>query len=520
MKRLLLFAVLAVLLFPLLSHSEPADSFSRRVNVAPRPLYRAYAPWIFLDRAGRPAVTYVANPTTDIKPPDTQDHVVFAWMRDGTWQDYSPWFPTQPNYWSTVAFDLDNLPHLGWPRWWGPDYIMEIGYSALGPDGWSTPILLSADDGLGSRGGVLVADSNGILHAFWNDIVVHNEPNGIDKNDIFWSAFDGVSWSEPVNISNYPSEYYRVAVSRVAADNQGGLHLVGTVQQITSTTNVKIIYMHYDGSSWGGLEQVDPSLQGMSVWPVIAVDAEGRPAIVWSQGFNSLSYNAKIEVYYSWRNGTWSSPRQLSNAPTMYESGYSGTPPRSLDPSLAFDLLDRAHVVWSENRDDRYLLMYTRGDNNTGEWEGPTMISSGMAEADHDPDIAIGPDNILHLTFQASDNYTGYYYNAYYSSLDLNLGQTLDQLWVPPVDAPLFTAAGTKAIVTGERGAGRMVDWVDVDLKVGPTWAMWVGGPRTDSRVTAAIYALDLGNPFAEPMQIFQSMDPETQSNSRPRALE
>ncbi len=487
MKRCLILAAAMIWLIPGVSRPDPADTFSRRVNVSQNPLKDSWMPRLFLDREGRPAITLVDDCN------GCGASARLKWFKDGSWQDYSPPFATSPNYWSYVAFGPDDQPRLGWPCT-NASTVTELCYSQYGAGGWSDPIILSNDDGLSSYGGKVVIDSNGIAHAFWNEVVSPDQPS---KTDIFWRRLDNGAWSAPVNISHYAGAKYSVAQARAVADGRGGVHVIGSVTRSDDDYYSRLVYLHYDGASWSEPE-VLPAVSGLAESPDVAADGEGRPGAVWEQWSSPFAQTAEVEIYYSSRNGAWSAPRRLSYT--------VGADANASGPTLAFDSADRPHAIWVETWYERSMLVYARGDGSG--WEGPSLISAGLSENPNRPWIAIGPDDRLHLAFVSRDNYTDLTLNIYYASLDLTQDAALGQVWVPPVDAPLGTPPDVKATLVGERGSTRLYKYEDHGVKAGDRWLLWDGGPLTNARGTAALYALDVLDPLGAPIQVFQSLDP------------
>ncbi len=482
MKKIL---IVAMLLLPGMAFAGPVESFSRRISLQPNPGLDYWVAAIFLDRDGNPATTFSNG--SDWK----NDSPRLKWLDDGqSWLDLTPDFWYIPGIFSSVAFDSANLPHMLGKCPLGSQGQGEACYTQYGPDGWVDPIVLSPDNGTASGGPwpQIVTDSTGTIHAFFND-----------SQDIMWARLDDGVWSEPVNITNYSgSEYQAQILWAPAVDDFGGIHVVATESRTDYLPPSDLIYLKYDGANWSAPESLPGG--GSKLAPDIAVDSAGRPHVVW---YASASNS---DVIYSMRDGSWSPPLKLS---------HTSVPAASEDvsaqrPDIAIDSQGRPHVVWVEYWYGRSQIVYSRGIGG-GEWEGPDMISTGgWSEMANVPHIAINDNDRLHLVFTGRDNYadTGYHRSVYYSSLDLTQNVPLNDVWVPPVEAPLGVPAGIDARLVGERGTGRYQIYIDRSMKMGESRALWEGTGTSSADVTAALYALTLSDPEAGPQTVFESRDP------------
>ena len=100
-------------------------------------------------------------------------------------------------------------------------------------------------------------------------------------------------------------------------------------------------------------------------------------------------------------------------------------------------------------------LLYVRGNGVAG-FEGPVILTKGNCHTFGlltwgviKYQVAIGPDDQLHLVYLSTDPFTGPYTDIYYSSLDLTLDLPLSELWLPMLEAPIYTSFAST--VVGER---------------------------------------------------------------------
>jgi hypothetical protein len=190
--------------------------------------------------------------------------------------------------------------------------------------------------------------------------------------DVFWSRYDGASWSPPLNVSKQHYQNNDMFCS-MALDTLGHPHVVwrggGTW------------FSYHDGSSWSIPELFMPSSWYLSlasdkrnrlhlayrggfyyrsrengIWepeeqvvlladyPSIAVDTLFRPQACWVGVSDSGG-----DIYYNYRDSVsgWSAPVRLS-----YTRGASRY------PSLSEDRWGRKYVVWCDWPDNRDSMLY------------------------------------------------------------------------------------------------------------------------------------------------------------------
>jgi hypothetical protein len=253
-----------------------------------------------------------------------QDYQDSAWGIYYTMFDGDAWSPNQkitdpagyPRHASIAADDSQHL-HMVWE-----DYRhlkWEIYYKRFDGTSWGPDIMLTGDP-VFLRKSSMVVDSHGDIHVFWDD-----KRGG--EYAIYHKVFDGVAWS-PDELVVMPS--WNTSAPVAAAGDSGRIHLAW--YDLGVAANKEVLYREFDGASWGPVEQISHDL-AISKNPMIDVDSEGQPHVVWQD-----SRDGDYEIY--WRSShPLSAPRLVSTEP---DSGLS------YDRVHIYDLAGENFFAWAQ----------------------------------------------------------------------------------------------------------------------------------------------------------------------------
>lgn len=208
----------------------------------------------------------------------------------------------------------------------------------------------------------------GCLLAVWVSLLVSLPSTGATTS----SDLAQRTWSVPVEIptaSNYHND--------IAVDRQRTVHVVFEYSNELYHT-YKLV-----GEAWSSRVMVGAD-RYIPYDPELFLDAADNLHVVWSE----LLLNNDYEAWYNWRPvvlGGWETPRNLAWSREWRE------------PSIDQDSTGALHVVgaseeWPE------ILQYCVKPEDSG-WLGPTDISGTYVDDQQHINLAVGPDDALHVVY-------------------------------------------------------------------------------------------------------------------------
>ncbi len=217
-----------------------------------------------------------------------------------------------------------------------------VYYTMCIAENWTTPINVSNSQGDSWEARIAI-DSKNHLHAVWRE----EPPSGQwDSIAVFYSKYNGISWSAPVNASRLIGESQS---PKVAVDLWGHPHVVW---HEAAYTIYNLYYSFFNDSAWSIPYSID-SLSGEAGYrPDIILDSQGNAHIVWSGG---------TELYYSSYDGTsWSIPYNISDLSV-----------NSLFPDITTDYSSIClYSIWVEAVESNRFEIYYSKNLLTGIEEG------------------------------------------------------------------------------------------------------------------------------------------------------
>ena len=247
----------------------------------------------------------------------------------------------------------------------------------------------------------IAADPSGNVHVVWGENIGGESILGIpgqlieDANTLVYRRWDGLAWSDPVDIIAVPGDDLADYPS-LAADSSGYLHLVWT--------GMTTIYYSRALASQAGSPHAwsEPRIVGDSArtsWEsAVAVDAQGEVHVVYAdRGANSSVRHVRIEDNGLGRM-TWTS---LSAPLLAQEVGF-------LNVSLKIDPEGRMHALWGTvTRNGVGLSIYYARSIDAGQtWSPPVQLAQGKAGKAYAqfPSLGIAGDSELHLIYPYPQN--------------------------------------------------------------------------------------------------------------------
>ncbi len=171
--------------------------------------------------------------------------------------------------------------------------------------------------------------------------------------NLYYSVFNGSSWSTPGRISEDPSEDMKAALVR---DGSGRLWCLW---QSARTGTPDIYACWWNGTAWS----LPANLTGdtaIDEWPAVATDLAGRPWVVWTRRSAGRS-----EIRARYYDGSW----RDAGIP-------SGSRPHALRPTVTGAGDGTVLVAWSDFAGDSGRICAAGFDGTS--WSTPVIVSSGL----------------------------------------------------------------------------------------------------------------------------------------------
>jgi hypothetical protein len=281
-----------------------------------------------------------------------------------------------------MAFDSKGNLHAVWEDWDARFGETGVHYARWDGTSWSPQVDIPGS----GYGGVpaMTVDRNDHVHVVWNK-VAPDQPTL--HGDIYYSRFDGTSWSEPIDLSNTSGKCY---TPNIAIDDQNNLHVVW---HYTGGYRTHPVYH----TTWS-------EAMGWAT-PSLLLDSAGTslPMAIEPSGKLHLAWDAESSLFHSKFEGT-----VLSSPVSIYAIQRTGTV--HFDLAIAVDSQGRVHVVWGQcgptvtNNIADTSIHHSVGE--AGMWSPAVKIKISTKEGGP-PAIAIDSLDRVHLVW--SGGYGGYY---------------------------------------------------------------------------------------------------------------
>ena len=258
-----------------------------------------------------------------------------------------------------------NEVYAAWHTPGGGGTQAEVFFVEKSGNSWSSPAVINPGT-IGPHS--LSLDNSGKIHLLYHELE--------SPFLTFYRTYDGVTWAEPVSISD--EKGHSQQWPSIAIDSTNKPHVVWP---FTPTgNNARLYYSKSDGSEWSAALTLTPS-DTFSYLPRVSVDNSGIIHVVW------LDFNSKDVYYKKFEGGSWSNSTLLSN-PALSAG----------DPDLAVDYNGNVNVVWAYGAPINEIY-YTNWNGTT--WSTPENASN-LGSNSQRPSITIDSENNLHLVWQSS----------------------------------------------------------------------------------------------------------------------
>jgi hypothetical protein len=274
-----------------------------------------------------------------------------------------------------------------------------VTVGAQAPGAWAQPMLLMQGAGIASAVSgspsvsypVLVPDTAEGVHALW--VAVYDAGAAIGDT-LFYSFWDGMAWSVPVDIVHTPGEL--VWVPQVAIAPDGLLYVVWT------DGSGQVWYTRAPSARAGSVRAWPapaPASVGLASGLAISADDASRVHLAYcAAGDDHGVYHATFS-----EDGGW------SRAVYVGETGNTASQVAECRLGMAFDAGERLHLVWGQSFFQVAPVYYARSDDGGLSWRSPLEVDrwddryAGLYAPGRPNLVAIGRDEVHIVWFGAPE---------------------------------------------------------------------------------------------------------------------
>ncbi|GAB4377290.1 MAG: hypothetical protein Kow0042_24770 [Calditrichia bacterium] len=253
---------------------------------------------------------------------------------------------------------------------------------------WSPPVAISTNPSGGNahKAGI-AADDNGNLYVVWQQ-----RNTTAEDWAIYFSKYDGSSWSAPVNLTgnNYENEEAAIEVS-----DQGTIFVAwNTDSEPDSSEWILCLNSTDGGATWNGpdtLSSADGIIGGSSIEagrPFLARGNGGKMVCTWFEVPDGVTDE---EIFINYYDGSqWTGEQQVtefSNNNNRY-------------PTAAVDGSDNVYVIYRPLNPRMSLVMKKKGwSEPTWQADADTVVGQGYSA--YKPFLGIDDNDGLYVVFRA-----------------------------------------------------------------------------------------------------------------------
>ncbi len=371
-------------------------------------------PVVVADREGTVHVFFASSEARD-SDPQAASAIIYMRLYGGVWSEPTDILvPPEGSSLSSLAATVDNSGylHITFQGSWSSQIYHSRAHvaEATSAHSWSVPQPLTEAGGFRSD---ILATSDGALHLVYS---------GREGNIYYRQSTDGgVTWKARVTVSGVAGTLTAADYPRLAADEQGRLHVTWT--QFKLPTGWPPEYAMYSRSTDRGETWSTPYEVAGENYGLISVAAVG--ANIVHLFWHSVVGLSERKHQWSGTDGeTWNSPQKIQDI----GGGFTGISP------MVVDSKGMLHVVTAVNSrhgktEDVYHLTW---DGTT--WSPPQYLSTNAVgrRSIELPSLALSEGNRLHVVYE--DDFNRIWYTSQVADAPALPAQAL------PTPTPLPTA--------------------------------------------------------------------------------
>jgi hypothetical protein len=181
---------------------------------------------------------------------------------------------------------------------------MDMVYRSSDGTAWAPAVELTTPDDTEIDWSLCLIKFDGLLYAFWDQDIV---PGPGFSVDIFYRAFDGTSWSDPVDIippawdGSPDSELDEIPKAAVYRDPVTGHDelWIAWIRGSPGTHDLRIMVRMFDGASWGSLTELTAADEHQDNMGQEILEYDGRLYVAWVTGTNTTEENNQTIAIYN-----------------------------------------------------------------------------------------------------------------------------------------------------------------------------------------------------------------------------
>ena len=270
-----------------------------------------------------------------------------------------------------ILCDLDNNLHLTYDFDTGNYLETLIYYKKFDGISWSEPIVVS-ENMPASHANKLVIDNNDRIYCFWY--------RSINNGTTFYRYLENGNWSEI--FCPYPGNFY-LALVEIICDDFNNLHCIGSYHNEGQSHNEDItIYIKYESNVWGSIIEISNCTIGPG--KDLDLDNSNKPHIAWRQK-TPMTGPGNDSTMYRYFNGiSWSYPELVVEDPK--------------EQKIIIDNNNQPNIFDREKDENGYKLLYYYKFDET--WQGYIIDEADNLTSDLKP---IKTSDKIFIVYSKSD---------------------------------------------------------------------------------------------------------------------